>query len=62
MHCADLPWVYGGEYDAFSGLILQVVSAWLNVGLRLYFVFDGMFVHSLPSLLLPLPLCVGSGA
>ncbi|GBE81272.1 hypothetical protein SCP_0309990 [Sparassis crispa] len=43
MNCADLPWVYGGEYEAFSNIISRIVEGWLNVGLRLYFVFDGPY-------------------
>ena len=38
---AGLPWVYGGEYDQFSEALTKVVKAWLGVGLRLHFVFDG---------------------
>lgn len=38
---ANLPWVYGGEYEQFSDAVTRVVRAWLSVGLRLYFVFDG---------------------
>lgn len=36
-----LPWVYGGEYEAFGRCIVQVVEAWIAIGLRVYFVFDG---------------------
>ncbi|KZT00298.1 uncharacterized protein LAESUDRAFT_688293 [Laetiporus sulphureus 93-53] len=43
IRCADLPWVYGGEYDVFCKLIAQVVSAWIRVGLRVVFVFDGPY-------------------
>ena len=39
---ADLPWVYGGEYRQFSQVAEKIIKAWLAVGLRLYFVFDGM--------------------
>ncbi|THH13381.1 hypothetical protein EW146_g6832 [Bondarzewia mesenterica] len=38
-----LPWVYGGEYKDFSDLIVRVVEAWLTVGLKPYFVFDGPY-------------------
>ncbi|OAX43691.1 PIN domain-like protein [Rhizopogon vinicolor AM-OR11-026] len=38
---SKLPWVYGGEYDAFSACVGGVVKAWIAVGLRVYFVFDG---------------------
>ncbi|EJD02205.1 PIN domain-like protein [Fomitiporia mediterranea MF3/22] len=38
---SGLPWVYGGEYDVFSELIVKVVKAWLAVRLRPIFVFDG---------------------
>ncbi|KAJ3810815.1 hypothetical protein F5876DRAFT_88684 [Lentinula aff. lateritia] len=37
----SLPWVYGGEYPHFVRLITSVVRAWLAVGVRLAFVFDG---------------------
>ncbi|KAG9312042.1 hypothetical protein JVU11DRAFT_7321 [Chiua virens] len=36
-----LPWVYGGEYDTFARCVIQVVEAWIAVGLKVYFVFDG---------------------
>ncbi|KAG6381905.1 hypothetical protein JVT61DRAFT_524 [Boletus reticuloceps] len=36
-----LPWVYGGECDAFARCIVQVLKAWIAVGLKVYFVFDG---------------------
>jgi hypothetical protein len=39
---SKLPWVYGGEYKAFSACVESVVKAWMAVGLRVYFVFDGM--------------------
>ncbi|KAF8070780.1 hypothetical protein FPV67DRAFT_1413781 [Lyophyllum atratum] len=38
---SNLPWVYGGEYDQFSKLIAVVVQAWIKVGLKLFFIFDG---------------------
>ena len=38
---SGLPWVYGGEYDAFYDLVVKVVKAWISVGLRPIFVFDG---------------------
>ncbi|OSX61868.1 hypothetical protein POSPLADRAFT_1181919 [Postia placenta MAD-698-R-SB12] len=43
LHCADLPWVYGGEYDAFARLIERVATGWIAVGLHLHFVFDGPY-------------------
>ncbi|OJT02228.1 hypothetical protein TRAPUB_7255 [Trametes pubescens] len=43
VHCADLPWVYGGEYPQLSQLVRQVVHAWIEVGLHLHFVFDGPY-------------------
>ncbi|KAL1941371.1 hypothetical protein VTO73DRAFT_7188 [Trametes versicolor] len=43
VHCADLPWVYGGEYTQLSQLVRQVVHAWIEVGLDLHFVFDGPY-------------------
>ncbi|EGO00945.1 hypothetical protein SERLA73DRAFT_105440 [Serpula lacrymans var. lacrymans S7.3] len=36
-----LPWVYGGEYDAFTQFVVRIVQAWIAVGMKLYFVFDG---------------------
>jgi hypothetical protein len=45
-HISNLPWVYGGEYDQFCQLILQVVQAWIQLGLKIYFVFDGMSLAS----------------
>lgn len=38
---SKLPWVYGGEYAKFSKLITEVVEAWIRLGLKIYFVFDG---------------------
>ncbi|KAG0699356.1 hypothetical protein DFH29DRAFT_877350 [Suillus ampliporus] len=46
---SKLPWVYGGEYKAFSACVEGVVKAWMAVGLRIYFVFDG----SAPELKIP---------
>ncbi|OCH88004.1 PIN domain-like protein [Obba rivulosa] len=46
---ADLPWVYGGEYDTFSAVIVQTVDALIDAGINLYFVFDGPY----PSLKFP---------
>ncbi|KAI0686771.1 hypothetical protein C8T65DRAFT_676763 [Cerioporus squamosus] len=43
IYCADLPWVYGGEYTDFAGLVEKVVRAWTEVGLDLHFVFDGPY-------------------
>ncbi|RPD53334.1 hypothetical protein L226DRAFT_495629 [Lentinus tigrinus ALCF2SS1-7] len=40
---ADLPWVYGGEYNQFARLVEHVVRAWMDVGLELHFVFDGPY-------------------
>ena len=34
-------WVYGGEYEDFYTSITSVVKAWLQVGFKLHFVFDG---------------------
>lgn len=45
---SHLPWVYGGEYDAFARSVVQVVRAWVAVGLRVYFVFDGRVPYFLP--------------
>lgn len=36
-----LSWVYGGDYPDFSFRITQIVEAWIRLGLRIYFVFDG---------------------
>ncbi|KAI5119948.1 hypothetical protein M0805_002137 [Coniferiporia weirii] len=41
LHDSNLPWVYGGEYDEYAQLVVKVVAAWLKVGLRPVFVFDG---------------------
>ncbi|KAG5722859.1 hypothetical protein E4T56_gene6057 [Termitomyces sp. T112] len=38
---SNLPWVYGGEYPEFCDLVTAVVNAWIKVGLRIFFVFDG---------------------
>ncbi|KAJ7072600.1 hypothetical protein C8F01DRAFT_1104502 [Mycena amicta] len=39
--CSNLPWVYGGEYPAFTNIVATVIREWLNVGLNIHFVFDG---------------------
>ncbi|KAG5220583.1 Protein asteroid [Salix suchowensis] len=41
-----LPWVYGGEYAEFSELVKRVVKAWISIGLRVHFVFDGQSPNS----------------
>lgn len=41
IHCGNLDWVYGGEYGELYKLIAVVVKAWLAVGLKPHFVFDG---------------------
>ncbi|KAF5345284.1 hypothetical protein D9758_008419 [Tetrapyrgos nigripes] len=38
---STLPWVYGGEYRDFGRLVTSVVQAWLHLGFKLSFVFDG---------------------
>ncbi|KAF8633270.1 hypothetical protein AX17_004445 [Amanita inopinata Kibby_2008] len=38
---SNLPWVYGGEYIEFYRLIIKTVQAWIDLGLKVYFVFDG---------------------
>lgn len=38
---SNLPWVYGGEYDEFSLIVIKVIKAWISVGLRVFIVFDG---------------------
>ncbi|TDL14603.1 hypothetical protein BD410DRAFT_902972 [Rickenella mellea] len=40
---AGLPWVYGGEYTEFTRLVTAVVEAWIAVGIRPIFVFDGAY-------------------
>jgi hypothetical protein len=40
-HRSNLPWVYGGEYKELESLIVTVVQAWINAGLKVYMVFDG---------------------
>ncbi|KAF8484106.1 hypothetical protein JB92DRAFT_2821711 [Gautieria morchelliformis] len=35
------PWVYGGEYAALARYVESMVVAWLRVGIRPTFVFDG---------------------
>ncbi|KAI0072412.1 PIN domain-like protein [Panus rudis PR-1116 ss-1] len=45
---SNLPWVYGGEYDEFSKVVRSVVRSWLDVGLHLYFVFDGVCPYPEP--------------
>ncbi|KAI0783009.1 PIN domain-like protein [Abortiporus biennis] len=39
----NLPWVYGGENTQYSTIIRRVVEAWLAIGIKLHFVFDGPF-------------------
>ncbi|KAI0827841.1 hypothetical protein BC628DRAFT_1409424 [Trametes gibbosa] len=43
IYCADLPWVFGGEYPQLSYLIRRIVHAWVEVGIHLHFVFDGPY-------------------
>ncbi|KAI0249246.1 hypothetical protein BJV78DRAFT_1229292 [Lactifluus subvellereus] len=38
-----LPWVYGGELGEFHDLVIRVVRAWISVGFRPHFVFDGPY-------------------
>jgi len=35
--------VYGGELGEFRDLVIRIVRAWISVGLRPYFVFDGPY-------------------
>ena len=42
-NASTLPWVYGGEYDQFQQLVSQVIQAWIQLGLKIYFVFDGLY-------------------
>ncbi|KAI0629084.1 hypothetical protein C8Q77DRAFT_1144911 [Trametes polyzona] len=43
VHCAGLPWVYGGEYPQLSQLIRQIAHAWTELGMELHFVLDGPY-------------------
>jgi hypothetical protein len=43
---SNLPWVYGGEYDQFSRLVFVVVQAWIELGFKIHFVFDGPWGES----------------
>jgi len=38
-----LPWTYGGEPEQFYDLVIRVARAWISVGWKLYFVFDGPY-------------------
>ncbi|RDB25430.1 Protein asteroid 1 [Hypsizygus marmoreus] len=38
---SNLPWVFGGEYDQFCNTVCAVVRGWINIGFKIYFVFDG---------------------
>ncbi|TFK23920.1 PIN domain-like protein [Coprinopsis marcescibilis] len=40
---ASIPWIYGGEYPEFENAVKNVVAAWLRVGLKVHFVFDGAY-------------------
>ncbi|TCD66532.1 hypothetical protein EIP91_001252 [Steccherinum ochraceum] len=40
---SGLPWVYGGEYEQFAKLVEATVRAWLDMGLKVHFVFDGPY-------------------
>jgi hypothetical protein len=43
LHCnSRLPWVYGGEYEEITKVVAKVVQSWISVGLKLFFVFDGL--------------------
>jgi hypothetical protein len=42
---ANLPWVYGGEYEQITELVTTIVNAWISVGLRPIFIFDGSPSH-----------------
>ncbi|KAH7915085.1 hypothetical protein BJ138DRAFT_1078212 [Hygrophoropsis aurantiaca] len=46
---SKLSWIYGGEYKAFYESVQRVVRAWIDVGLQVYFVFDG----AVPELKIP---------
>ncbi|EJF57601.1 hypothetical protein DICSQDRAFT_140274 [Dichomitus squalens LYAD-421 SS1] len=43
VYCADLPWIFGGEYPELARLVEHVVRAWVDIGLELHFVFDGPY-------------------
>jgi hypothetical protein len=34
--------VYGGEYEEITKVVAKVVQSWISVGLKLFFVFDGL--------------------
>ena len=36
------PWIFGGEYALFYDDIQRLARAWISIGLKPYFVFDGM--------------------
>ncbi|ESK93630.1 asteroid-like protein 1 [Moniliophthora roreri MCA 2997] len=38
---SGFPWVYGGEYPEYTRLVRTVTEAWVDLGFRLSFVFDG---------------------
>ncbi|KAI9462610.1 PIN domain-like protein [Russula earlei] len=41
-----LSWVYGGELGEFRDLVIRVTRAWISVGWKPYFVFDGPYRSS----------------
>ncbi|KAI0314667.1 hypothetical protein OF83DRAFT_1174536 [Amylostereum chailletii] len=40
---SGLPRAFGGEYYEFGELVVQVARAWIDVGFKPYFVFDGPY-------------------
>ncbi|KAK7045644.1 hypothetical protein VNI00_007477 [Paramarasmius palmivorus] len=40
---SGLPWIYGGEYPEFTRLVTSVTQAWIDLGFKLTFVFDGPY-------------------
>lgn len=41
LHDSNIPWVYGGEYEELKSHTEKIVCAWISVGIRPVFVFDG---------------------
>jgi len=53
LHCnSRLPWVYGGEHEEITKVMAKVVQSWISVGLKLFFVFDGLPTSLLHPILL----------
>lgn len=41
------PWAFGGEYALFHDDLQKLTRAWLSMGLKPYFVFDGVQVMTI---------------